>query len=144
MRGFLVIVGVVLLLASCVLMRYGQHSPRVAPAICVKIVEENGWSGAENYVPAVEGHVSSGGLLSDGTSNGSVKSYEVTSSYKVTSSAPGHLFVLAHYVIERNGVSQEFDRALPVAGQTPLQADWTRLDDHLRTFAYMSDTTASY
>jgi hypothetical protein len=64
--------------------------------------------------------------------------------YKVTTSSPGHFFVLAHYVIDRKGKSQEIDRALPVRFSKPPKSDQVRVDGDLQACAYMSSTNLYY
>ena len=120
-----------------------QHAHRVAPAICVEVQEDGGMSGGGSFLPAVDGYLPNtpGRMSSSGTS---ARPYQLSETYKVTASSPGHLFVLAHYVIDRDGTRKEVDRALPVTKRTNNPADWIKLDDHLSAYAYQAAGTISY
>jgi hypothetical protein len=146
MKGFLILIAILALAAGGALSYHRAQRP--VPAIGMKIVEENAWSGSTNYLPSVNGY--SGTFNSGSSGDGG---YQVTASYQVDSSSPGHFFVLAHYKITRNGSSTEVDKALsvlpyykasPIAKEKLKQTTWTNLDNHLCAFAYMSDNTLYY
>jgi len=105
------------------------------------VVEEDGRSGNSTLIPAVDGYSVSHGWLTSFDPKGS---YDIMKSYRVAASFPGHFFVLAHYTISRPGETCAVDRALSVATQKPGEINWSKLDNHLRAFAYMSDSTLSY
>jgi len=156
MKRFLVLLAVSCLVTAGTFsyLRAQQHHNTQQPvqAIGVKIVEENGWSGSTDSLPAVDGYSTTVSSSSGGVFGGS-GGYDVNACYHVTSSSPGHFFVLAHYTITRNGTSTEVDKALPVLPYytpSPLAEEklkrptWTNLDDHLSAFAYLSDSTLYY
>jgi hypothetical protein len=139
MRRLLIGLGWVALAALCVLVI--PHARHMSPAICISVVEENGRDGSSTLVPAIDGYSVSHCWLTSFDPKGS---YDIMKSYKVAASSPGHLFVLAHYTISRPGENTVVDRALPVANQKPGEPGWSKIDDHLRAFAYLSDSTISY
>jgi len=152
MKRLLVLVAVLSLAAAGTFSYYrGQYhrTQQPVPAIGVKIVEEDGWTGSTDFFPAINGYSATTNTAS-GEYFGGKGGYALNASYQVASSSPGHFFVLAHYMITRNGVSTEVDKALPVLPHyepSPLaeeklkKSTWTNLDGHLSAFAYVSDQT---
>jgi hypothetical protein len=114
--------------------------PRYAPAIKVAMNGES--SGGADYLPAVNGYVSGRGGST--YSEGAKEIYHVDETYKVISTAKGHFTVMAHYVIERDGLLTSVDRMLPVWDKCPDQSKWSKLDNHLVAYACLSESTIRY
>ncbi len=139
--GLVVLIAVAAVALSYLLQHHAKQE--TVQVIGVKVVEENGESGGTTYLPLTVGYKST----TDSTSGGD-GGYEINESYEVASSYSGQYTVVAHYKITRNGISTEVDKTLPVqtdyqpspiAQEKLKEATWTKLDDHLRAFAYMSN-----
>jgi hypothetical protein len=141
MRRILLLLALVSLVAGCLLIY--RHAHGSAPAICIEVQEDGGWSGGASFLPAVDGYSPNAPGHMSALDDTSVR-YRLSESYKVSSSAPGHFFILAHYVINREGQRKEIDRAIPVKGRNDVTAGWTKLDDHLTACAYQAAGTISY
>jgi hypothetical protein len=148
MKGVFVFLAILSLLAVGTLSYHSAQKP--VPAIGVKVVAENAWSGSTAYLPMVNGFSTAFKSASFGEPDGS---YAVSASYQLVSTSPQNFFVLAHFEITRNGISTEVDKTLPVlpsykpspiAQEKLKRTTWTNLDNHLSAFAYMSESTINY
>jgi hypothetical protein len=63
----------------------------------------------------------------------------------VTKFPNGSFVVLAHYAIQRDGNTEEIDRALPVLDHKPDPAGWTKVDNATVACAYLqAGSTLTY
>jgi hypothetical protein len=110
-------------------------STRTAPSISVYLVDDTGGGGGPG-LPEIDGYMNG--------DFGTAGNYTAAGTYKVVANTAGKFFVLAHYHVDRAGVSTEFDRALPVLDQKPEASKWVRLDSHLESCAFLSGGTINY
>jgi hypothetical protein len=138
MKRFLFPFGTLVLIGLAAFTYY-LHT-RTAPAIRVVLQDKVG--GSADYLPAVHGYASGHGSSSAG--DGAREIYHVDETYKVISTAEGHFAVTAHYVIERDGILTAVDRTLTVWDKLPDQTNWSKLDNHLVAYAYLSAGRINY
>jgi hypothetical protein len=126
-------------LTVCALIVWmAAQSKKLLPAIEVRVDAEG--SGGGMQVQGEDGYQASGSFTGghrDGTR------CSVSENYQVGLASDGSFAIQAHYIIDDSGARVELDRTIPVSSAQPDKAKWTKLQDHLWSYAYVSGTTFS-